>query len=92
MHQHQPQDCQYQTHQHNIGRYPAFLPWVASRALVHISNLPVVAGEPLPSLCLPSPRTPTAPLWGTQDSSAVLMANHMLTHPAAGMQGVARLR
>lgn len=55
MHQHQPQDCQYQTHQHNIGRYPAFLPWVASRALVHISSLPVVAGEPLSSLCLPSP-------------------------------------
>lgn len=74
MHQHQPQDCHYQTHQHNIGRCPAFLPWVASRALVHISNLPMVAGRASPRSAYP-PQDPHCPsVRGTQDSSAVLMA------------------
>lgn len=62
MHQHQPQDCHYQTHQHNIGRCPASFPWVASRALCAHKQPARGGRESLSSLSQPTLPGPPLPL------------------------------
>lgn len=85
MHQHQPQGCHHQTRQHNIGRCPAFTPCAASRALVNIGNLPVVAGRACPCSAYPPQDTHCS-------SPGQFCCPHgeatCLTHPAAGMKAV----